>query len=613
MDASALARSLYLSLHRFDRGHLVAAVVIFLGALLRFSLIALGWPAAYNDEGTLGLMARHIAYQGAHPLLYYGQDYLGPQEAYLGAICFHLFGPSTFSLRLGLVLLFICFLWWMYLLIRLLYNQVLALFTLVMLSFGSADVMLRQLIASGVETNPLFWTALLLLLTCRIVLTPRPRSGKLGETHHDQQNSGAHHANCLPWSRLVLYAAWGGVAGITLWSHLLFLPFVVVAACLLLWACRQELRFPVLSLLLVCFLIGLSPLLIYTITVPVSSQENSMFAGIFGGGYREPSYPPIKGLSAIQATISPKPIPPVPGLQILGTLLVALPTATNGTVICPIAPHALWPLTDHSSPSTLLCSEVHGAWSLIFLVLGGIATVSAIREVRRPRSTSPEQDASVSRYERVRWAGRLMLLAGGGLTLLAFLLYPQAAAITPLISARYLVGLLIALPAVLSPLLPARTVLKPVQSWRARLKASARSLLLMLLLLAVLLGSAGIFVQAVPQAQAGDQKQQALIARLLQANDTRIYADYEDCNRISFLSNEQIICASLDKGLHPGLDRYFPYRAVVAQSPRPAYVLQKGSRQAFLFEQKAADLHIAYQQFEVSGYIVYEPEQHIAP
>ena len=598
---------------RFDRSYLTAAMIIFLGGLVRFALVALGWPAAYNDEGTMGLMARHIAYQGAHPLLYYGQDYLGPQEAYLGAIFFHLFGPSTFSLRLGLVLLFIGFLWCMYLLIRLLYNQAQALFMLMMLSFASADVMLRQLIASGVETNPLFWTALLLLLTCHIALTAHPRSGRAGETEHDQQDGLARHDRRLPWLRLVLYAAWGGVAGVTLWSHLLFLPFVVCAACLLFCACRQELRFPVLSLLLVCFLIGLSPLLIYKITVPVSSQENSIFAGIVGGGYREPSYPPIKGVGTVRANISPKPIPSALGLQILGTLLVALPTSTNGAVICPVAPNAIWPLTDHSSPSTLLCTGAHGAWSLILLLLGGIATVSTIKQLWLSRITVPGHEDSIARYERVRWAGQLMLLAGGGLTLLAFMLYPQAAAITPLISARYLAGLLLALPAVIAPLLSTRLLLKPMDGWRARLRISVRFLLLMLLLLVVLLGSVGIFVQEVPPARAGDQKQQMLIARLLQANDTRIYADYEDCNRISFLSNEQVICAALDKGLHPGLDRCFPYRAIVAQAPRSAYVLQKGSVQAFLFEQKATNLHIAYRQFEVSGYIVYEPEQPISP
>ncbi|MBO0780552.1 MAG: hypothetical protein J2P37_17150 [Ktedonobacteraceae bacterium] len=589
---------------------LLAALVIFLGALFRLALITLGWPAPYNDEGTMGLMARHIAYQGAHPLLYYGQDYLGSLEAYLGAFFFRLFGPSTLSLRLGLVLLSVLFLWCMYRLVSLLYNRALAVFTLIVLALGSSDVMLRQLIASGVVANPLFWTALLLLLTSRIVLTARPISDKLKEKTTLQDRIDAEHTSHMSWSRLALYAAWGAVAGITLWSHFLFIPFVLCAAVLLLWACRQELRLPALSLLVLCFLIGLSPLLIYKITVPVSPYENSMFAGIVGGGYREPSYPPIKGLPTQSATISPKPITPVPGLQVLGTLLVAVPTATNGTVFCPIVPANIWPLTNHSDPSTLFCTGVHGAWGLTLVVLGGIATITAVKRIRQLRPTSSDRDPSVMNYERRRWAARLTLLAGGGLTLLAFVLYPQASAITPLISARYLVSLLIALPAVLFPLWEAGRLLKPA---RQRQFKVVSYLLHGLLLLAVLVGSATLFVRDVPQAQASSHRQQILIDGLLQAHDTRIYADYENCNRISFLSNEQIICAALDKGLHPGLDRYFPYRAIVAQAPRPAYVLQKNSTQAFLFEQKAASLHIAYKKIEIAGYIVYEPEKHMTP
>jgi hypothetical protein len=597
----------YLSRRHYD---LLAALIVLLGTVFRFSLIVLGWPGPYNDEATMGLMARHITYQGAHPLLYYGQDYLGPQEAYLGAFFFHLFGPSTFSLRLGLVLLSVLFLWCMYLLTCLLYNQALAIFTLVVLSFGSPDVMLRQLIASGVAANPLFWTALLLWLTCRIVFTACPISSKMRESNTHQDGSDAKYINRLPWSRLVLYAAWGGIAGITLWSHLLFLPFILCAAGLLLWACRQELRLRVLSLLVVCFLVGLSPQLIYKIIVPVSNYENSLFAGVVGGGYREPAPPSIKGLLVKPATVSPEPIAPVPELQILGTLLVALPTATSGTVFCPIAPADIWPLTNHLAPSTLFCIGVHGAWGVTFVVLGGIATATAVKRVWQLRSLSSKQDAYAVSYERRRWAARLMLLAGGGLTLFAFMLYPQAAAITPLISARYLIGLLIVMPAVLFPLWEARRPLKPVRQVRLKLVSY---LLLGLLLLAVLVGSLTLFVREVPQAQAGSHRQQMLIAYLLRANDTRIYADYEDCNRISFLSNEQVICAALDKGLHPGLDRYFPYRALVAQAPRPAYVLQKGSVQAFLFEQKVARLHVACQKFEVSGYIVYEPEKHLVP
>ncbi len=71
-----------------DRYDLAAIAIVILGTLIRLILIALSWPAPYNDEATMGLMAMHVAYQGAHPLLYYGQNYMGSLEAYLGAAFF---------------------------------------------------------------------------------------------------------------------------------------------------------------------------------------------------------------------------------------------------------------------------------------------------------------------------------------------------------------------------------------------------------------------------------------------------------------------------------------------------------------------------------------------
>jgi hypothetical protein len=45
----------------FDRYHIAAFIVILLSSLLRFYLILLGWPSLDSDEGTMGLMALHIA------------------------------------------------------------------------------------------------------------------------------------------------------------------------------------------------------------------------------------------------------------------------------------------------------------------------------------------------------------------------------------------------------------------------------------------------------------------------------------------------------------------------------------------------------------------------
>ncbi len=600
-------------LHHLDRYDLCAAIIILLAILLRFLFIASGWPASYNDEGTLGLMALHIAYHGAHPLLYYGQDYLGSMEAYLGAFFFHLLGPSTFALRLSLLGFFAGFLIFLYLLTMLLYSKGLALLTLILLAAGSPDVVYRQLMANGGDPDYFFFTTLLLLLTSWLALTANRLQGKLS-ANDEAFLQGKKHRR-LPWSRVIAYAAWGIVAGIDIWSYPLCLPFVLCAAILLAFFCRRELRFPVLSLLLVCFLIGVSPFIIYKATVPVTPTQNSLF----GGGYREPPYPALNGLPAGVATTSPASVLPRPGLQFVGTVLVAIPVATNGTMICPVSSNEAWPLTTNASTRILVCTGVHGVWGIGYLVLGFIASFAAIRWLRRywqssskrkfaqTSSATPESAAVIQRDEAVRQAARLMILIGAGLTLIGFILFTQASAVTPWLSARYLAGLLIALPAVLYPLWKRRDVLDLAPGRIVYLKTAVKYSIPLIIFVACLLGTINIFTVQLPQANASDQGLQQLIDILLQKGGTRIYTTYNDCDRLAFLSDERIICAALDDGLRPGLDRYYPYRQVVADASHPFYVFPINSRQSLLLEQKAGQEHLAYKKYVMSGYNIYDP------
>jgi hypothetical protein len=141
--------------------------------MIRIILFALGWPPTNSDEATMGVMALHIAYQGQHPAIFYGQNYMGTIEAYIAAFFFRLFGPSLFTLRLGVVLLVALFLLTMYLLTRLLYSQKTALLTLVLLSMGSAAYLTRQTIATGGSSQTLLFGALDFLLASWLVLSYR--------------------------------------------------------------------------------------------------------------------------------------------------------------------------------------------------------------------------------------------------------------------------------------------------------------------------------------------------------------------------------------------------------------------------------------------------------
>ena len=146
-----------LKLRKIDVYDRIAAIIIIFAASMRILLDAIGWPPTNSDEGVMAIMAMNIAYRGAAPLMFYGQDYMGTIEAYLGAGFFHLFGgPSLFSLRLGVILLVTLFLICIYFLARLLFSKPLAIVTLLMLSVGSIPMLTRQMIATGGSSQTLF-------------------------------------------------------------------------------------------------------------------------------------------------------------------------------------------------------------------------------------------------------------------------------------------------------------------------------------------------------------------------------------------------------------------------------------------------------------------------
>src|SRR3954471_10599620 len=86
------------------------AILISAAAVIRFALVALEWPGSNSDEGTMGLMAMHIAEGRDFPNFMYGQTYMGSAESYLAAAMFWMFGPSLAALRVPMVLLFLVFL-----------------------------------------------------------------------------------------------------------------------------------------------------------------------------------------------------------------------------------------------------------------------------------------------------------------------------------------------------------------------------------------------------------------------------------------------------------------------------------------------------------------------
>jgi hypothetical protein len=223
------------------------------------------------------------------------------------------------------------------------------------------------------------------------------------------------------------------------------------------------------------------------------------------------------------------------------------------------------------SPATIS----HALWGVALI---GLGVVAFRRDYRRVRTlVAPGRSPSrLGRRTTTIHLARMALLAAGGLTLLAYLVSPEPV-LFPWVGKRYLVGLLVTLPAVLWPLV--RHI--PVGHWAPPARAALRGLQAggVIILAGTFLAGMIQTWADVPVAQAHWRTQDTLVTNLLEVGATHIYGDYWTCNRLTFQTQEQIRCRVLDEDLRPGFDRYYPYRAEVATAPHPWYVFPRDSPQ----------------------------------
>src|SRR5260370_18375125 len=393
---------------------IAALVIIMLAIGLRIFSLAVGMPEINGDEGTMGVEAMHIAFQGQHPVFLYEQDYMGVLEAYIAAAFFHLFGVSTFTLRIGMVIMFLLFLVSMYFLTSLLYSKKLALVTLALLGFGAtSDVLI-----------------------------------------------------------LVVFS----------YRHLLSVAPV---------------------LLLLGLFIGLYPFIIYNIHAAPDHRTLYVLQQVQGGTY-------AGGVNSQHLLRK----------RILGPTLWSLPIATGLTPVCSLTD---LPYYGTPTPATLPCIVVQGGWGLGYLALMAIAAIFAVaalwklcqsRLVRKVDWTQEKRAAAIVQFSR------LMILLSAVITLYLYVRSPLSG-LRPW-STRYLVGLLIATPAVLWPI------------WRGaglkdfRLRSLAKILvvfsrgILALLVVAILAGTVTAFV-CLPSVEADNQRLLPLVISF-NAGETRVYS-----------------------------------------------------------------------------------------
>jgi hypothetical protein len=532
---------------------LYALALLAFASGLRIALAALNWPPTNADEGTMGIMALHIAYRGERPLLFYGQDYMGSLEAYLGALYFHLLGgPSLFALRLGVITLTMLFFLSTYFLASLLYSKQVALVTIALLSFGSIPVFTREMIATGGSTQTLLFGSLAFLLAAKLSLTCRPATSLRTKL-----------------ARSLCYGLWGLILGLGVWSDMVVLPFFAMAALLLLVCCWLELLLWAWPAVIVGFLVGAWPLIEYNRQTAPGQDSLTILLGLFHG-------------STVQAPHTLHGI--LHGIK--GTVLVSIPTAT-GSPFCPVME---LPWLGDNSPHTLACTLAHAGWGIGYLVLLSVALLVTMRTFRQMRTTRS-----------------LAQLALSGSAVLAIGLYATSSGPQgwPGFHARYLVGLLILTPAILAPLWNTASALKSQRTRFERMVGNTSRALLAIIGILFIIGL-GTLLSEVPAAQATYQRQTDLIRRLEGMGITHFYTEYWSCDQLAFLSNEHIICVTVDNNLQPSHNRDPRYIPAVQDDPNAAYVFPLHAVQLAAVEHKEALKPNQYRYFVFDGYVIYQ-------
>ncbi|HTI14789.1 MAG TPA: glycosyltransferase family 39 protein [Dictyobacter sp.] len=558
------------------------SLVLFLlgGAIiLRLIFMLNNWPATDSEEGTMGLEALHILQKGEHPIYFYGQYYMGVAEAYIGAVMFKLFGISIFSLRLGMLLLFLIFLILVYLLGSLLYNKKVALWTLALLAGGSEILLTPELKAVGGAAETLVCGTALQVLTSWIIL----RTIRGQATKKNYQGYA--------------YGCWGFIAGFGLWSHLLVVPFILTSGTFLFLFCRKTLKKGTGWLMLIGFLIGASPLIIFNILTP---QHNTI--AVFWG-LHQTTYPNAPTGITLWAK------------QIIGTFFYTLPLATgmlrfSDLQVVPglsqfihINELNALPLYGPLNWQSLIPIVFFGGWSTGFLALLFSSTKHSFTRTYLFWKKS-RNNVNLSKEERLQFtlhALQCMLLLNGWLTIISFV--TSATAAERPWSFRYLIGLLIITPALVAPLCQSRPSLQKRPVWKY---IGIRTLITLALGIICLSTLQNFF--ELPQATTAFQNQTLFVHQLEQKHITHIYSGYWVCDRLIFASQENVICAVLNNNMQPGLTRYSQYQTIVRKDPQAAYVFTTNTdfdpQQAINTLKQNRD----YQQFSTDGYIVFYPK-----
>ncbi|WP_433126099.1 hypothetical protein ACQPWW_25775 [Micromonospora sp. CA-240977] len=537
----------------------LTGLALFAGVGYRLWLLGHAAPPTNSDEAAMGLAALHISRGEGFPVWFYGQQYMGPLEAYLAAPVFALAGgPSLLGLRLPTLTLYVLFLLLAWrLTLRLTGDRWFGLLVVTLLALGSDRIVKNQLIAGGgyPEMNAV-GVALAVLAV-------------------DLASGG-------PGWRLTRWAVWGFLAGLMVWVDPLVLPYVVAVGAVLVGFCHRELRGAAGALLGAAAVLGAAPLLL-----------DSLLTG---------RNPLDAVLAASGANASAGWADRLHGGLLLGPAL--------GMGFCGPGRCATWQLW----------------WALALPLLLALAATTAWYTLRRPPAPalptsngaagpggpdSPGGSGGATAIPaRVAAAIWLALVLAALATLGAYTV-SSSAGLTPVESSRYLSCLLISLPALLWPVwTTVRGGLRqPAGAGRRVGPALVRPVAVALLVATV--GTAGHATwqaaRTAPATRAAEARHTELVSTLRQLGVRHVRAGYWTCNRLTFATAEQVVCAVVDDALRPGFDRYPAYRREVDGAAAPAWVAPTGSPLAHTLDERLRTAPGGLDLVTIDGWRIYLP------
>jgi hypothetical protein len=346
-----------------------------------------------------------------------------------------------------------------------------------------------------------------------------------------------------PWRQGAAAAGWGLAAGYGLWTDLLTAPWALATGMLLAFRWRPGRRGLAGGPLFAGLLVGALPQLLRHAHVHWG-QDDAITVVFNQRGY--------------QAAAASPPLAD----RLIGTVAVALPHASDGTALTHAETIGPW-LEGSAAPQVALC-----AWGAGLLALLALAAWQNLAGVWRAWcGTLRELPAAA--------LARLTVLCGVALSVAIFATSPRAA-YTPIASARYLVGVLIAVPVIVGT----------IAAWACTARRRQACGLAVAILLGMLaLDTVAAYRQALALRRA-DSEQSALVTSLLHRGATRVWTDYWTCHRLVFESRERIVCGSLDGGLALHNNRYGRYLQEVEGDSRAPYLFPANSPQATRLHQQ---------------------------